>query len=657
MNVLDQLDSIKELGSRAERRRIKKLRAIIRAEYKKYAKLVKKTNKSVKNVEEEKQKTYDHSGAPASRREKDHRNRYSGAGRRRISCVAQEGRQMTSHWNIVEKDNCLLDGASGKALTNFVLHVVRVLRDVEDPGNEPQFAEMDIVICEAADSQRIWLDLRKRGQLKQVMEQCPRAVLIKKGAREILEAHLWSMINSIEQKPTPLFLHQGLNRMGGSNEDFVFIAGDYAINLPEGVSFKIADEAASERLCLNMSQNPVNVVRLICGMVSGEIAAESVKKKKNTAAQNASSVLGPLWDYTILSCFRSEINQLNITTFPVVFLQGPPGTGKTTASERFAAVYGSIEGAHGVLDAGSTEASAIRALSHWRDRVIIADDLARSADPNEEKKRQKLVATLIRFAANKTPITKCVGKSVESSLCQCGVVFTGEWANLSASELERTILIRLKNSLKGGSPTDRVIAATALFHFLAWALPNLRHHLDELNTLLKECDATKNPRLQKTCEMLRWANRSFLKFSIEINAISAEERQLLAIQENDTIRELLNEQLHLSKLKQIPELSRPLSYYVLHAYNNGTLKTVEKKDAIHGENSYKENGSLYIAVAQLLEALQGTPYAFLREKTLGKQLREEGVIQKAKEGRSAAKGKNGARWLQLNLSLLKKKAD
>ena len=81
----------------------------------------------------------------------------------------------------------------------------------------------------------------------------------------------------------------------------------------------------------------------------------------------------------------------------------------------------------------------------------------------------------------------------------------------------------------------------------------------------------------------------------------------------------------------------------------------KKKKALPHQDSYEENGALYISVNVLHEYIQTTPYAYLGEKTLGKKLREDGLVPDTKEGRTAQKGKGGARWIKLELSTLREK--
>lgn len=300
---------------------------------------------------------------------------------------------------------------------------------------------------------------------------------------------------------------------------------------------------------------------------------------------------------------------------------------------------------------------SIVTISQLHGQVVVIDDLARSTSSKEERDRKNYVADLIRYIANNTPNLKCTpGSTVDERLCRVGCVFTGEYLNMSASEIERLIIVHMDKRMGGGSSADRSMAGTALYHFLDWVLPDLREPLEELNRRLTACDSMENPRLQKTGEMLFWAHQLFLRFACDIGAITPKECNSLSGFGKGIISDLVGAQIRLSEAKRNSRPDKPLAYYILEGYNAGALHMVKKKKALPHQDSYEEDGALYVPVNVLHEYLKTTPYAYLGEKTLGKRLRDDGLLPETKEGRTAQKGKGGARWIKLELPILREKA-
>lgn len=558
---------------------------------------------------------------------------------------------------IVEHNGCLVNGETGDAITNFTIKVTGVLCDAEDPSGKPRFAEACIEVWGTNAIRTMVLDLGQRGILNQVLKKYPDAILIQPRAKSLLEVFLRCQVTQVGAESSLTFLHSGLNRIRGSDAQFAFIAGNKLLTPVDG-AYKLGSELDDVDLCLDRSIPVKDAVRYLCELISGERAAHSSKRGKTVRAENeAAGVLSPIWDYTVLSCFRSEINKLDITTYPVVFLQGGPGVGKTTTANRLAGLYGGGEGEGSVIDLGSSTPSTIDYLSKARDRVVIIDDLARCTSSSEERKRKERVASLIRFVTNRTPNRKYAGgNSVESRLCQCGCVFTGEYLDMSASEIERIILIRLEERMHGGIPQDRGIAGTALGNFIKWVIPHLKDYLDILNERLIASDEMENPRLQKTGELLTWAHDLFLQFSLNIGAINEKECRRLSDQGRDIIKGIIRRQIVISEMNQRTSTGKSLAHYIWRAYQDNSLPMRKKKKAMPYQDCYVENDTLFVPIIVLINSLSATPYSYLGEKTLGKKLREEGLIPETGEKRSSVKGKDGARWLQINLNNLEEKS-
>lgn len=74
--------------------------------------------------------------------------------------------------------------------------------------------------------------------------------------------------------------------------------------------------------------------------------------------------------------------------------------------------------------------------------------------------------------------------------------------------------------MQRGRPEDRVLAATALRHFLLWLLPQLEDALANLQSLLADRNADSNPRQSKGQLLSLWVLDLFLTFCRETGAVT-----------------------------------------------------------------------------------------------------------------------------------------
>ena len=72
----------------------------------------------------------------------------------------------------------------------------------------------------------------------------------------------------------------------------------------------------------------------------------------------------------------------------------------------------------------------------------------------------------MRFAANGSVRGAMPGGTAAVPQCQAGLLFTGEYALSEPSLVSRLLWIRLDHQMQRGRPEDRVLAATALRHFV-----------------------------------------------------------------------------------------------------------------------------------------------------------------------------------------------
>jgi len=240
----------------------------------------------------------------------------------------------------------------------------------------------------------------------------------------------------------------------------------------------------------------------------------------------------PTYAYSLYAMFRSLWSEAALPTACVLNLVGTQGYGKTTLARNYCALYDNSSGQIAdFFDAQSTPASMRRALADARDRVVVVDDLCRSSSTREVQKRRDLAASLIRNAANETPVAKLCGKTTATSTCSSGLVLTGEIPLQVPSDITRCLIINVDQPLRNGNPNVRTFTATATAHYIQWLCAHFPEELEHLKAAYRvfcDHDTSKSLwRLKKSIFQLDWVWESFLRFAEECAAINGNVHQKL----------------------------------------------------------------------------------------------------------------------------------
>lgn len=232
----------------------------------------------------------------------------------------------------------------------------------------------------------------------------------------------------------------------------------------------------------------------------------------------------PVFAYTLYGMLHSIWSEANLPTACVLNLIGTQGFGKTTLARNFCALYDdSTRHIADFYDAQSTPASIRNALTTAKDRIVIVDDFCKSTSPREVQKRRDLAASLLRNAANESPMSKMTGNSIVYLTCQSGLVLTGELPFEEASDVTRCVVVNVQKPLRAGNPDDRTFAATAAMSYIQWLCTHFPEELDRLRCdyhSFIEKDPTKDLwRLKKSLFQLDWVFNSFLRFAKSAGAI------------------------------------------------------------------------------------------------------------------------------------------
>lgn len=239
----------------------------------------------------------------------------------------------------------------------------------------------------------------------------------------------------------------------------------------------------------------------------------------------------PTFAYTLYAANHSLWGEVGLPTACVLNLQGTQNAGKTQLAKRFCALYQERNSGNfaDFYDAAGTLAAIRSQLSCARDRVVVCDDICQSTNPSAMAKRRNLAADLIRVVANETPHVKISGGKGIYSDCTAGLVITGELPLAVASDITRTITLKISEPLRGRPNTDRILAASALAEYLCWLCRHRDHELSQLRSDFRRYQENSKPgRLEISIFQLNWVFESFLRFALNANAINAQVQAALS---------------------------------------------------------------------------------------------------------------------------------
>lgn len=436
------------------------------------------------------------------------------------------------------------------------------------------------------------------------------------------------------------FRDNGMHRING--EKWIFVAGKEIIG-------------ESEDYLPALSPNVATLKLASCDDVDERTAITRIIKEMQA---NCETII-PTFCYTLLSSLRRPIMELGLSTFPILYIVGKQGLGKTVLTSRYCLLYDNVKDGtkYGKFEGNSTAKGIMKEIAEASDMVILVDDLAKASDLSVQRERTKVFAEILRFAANgQERKTASAAKQGTASLqCHSGVAFTGEIPLTSASDITRTIQIRLDTPMTGGEESDRVKAAITFRAWIRWLLPRFDEEIGDLRKRLSLINGGAEARLETTKALLNWASELFFRFALSRDIID-EDFCKSAIRVSASVFERLigHQNDEVNRIQDYAPLGN-LSWHILQAYKDGAFHIVADRKAIQNKKDcFIEEDALCIRNDTLLFCLRQIPaFSTLGEKQLTKKLRKEGALLKTTDGRSADKRINNIRYLKLVFSLLK----
>lgn len=389
-----------------------------------------------------------------------------------------------------------------------------------------------------------------------------------------------------------------------------------------------------------------DAVPLSQSIVAEELAGIHLATAESSAATAAESLLRmllryeragiPTFSYTLFGSLRSFWQKAGLSATCILYLVGTQGYGKTTLAKRLCTLYDNPEGQPiDVFDAQSTPAAMRDSLARARDRLVLLDDICKSSSSSTVRRRQLLAAELVRNAANETPICKMCGKISTQQMCAASLVVTGELPMVEPSDITRCITIEICKPLRNGSSEDRMIAATALAHYLRWFC---RNETQELEYLCQSCQGfttgdrrTGEYRLKGSLFQLSWVFGSFLRFAKEFNVLSQNSHQQLEAQADSIYKDIYS--------------ATERRLHTLKEQTNMPMKDLIQEAQRAGLPFQPRNGCLCIYPELLTVYLrQRLKKPELTVKDITSALRNENLLVMDKSGKATKKA-NGMRML------------
>ena len=535
-------------------------------------------------------------------------------------------------------DEDALVNAKGVELTNFAVRKETVFFAAEN-NSTPEM--MRIEVLHLGQRHTVDLDLHDPKLFQQIQRAIPTCKILKSGICATIEAYILELQKESQPRPTPLYFRQhGVCRL--ANGEYVFVAGDEVLGPPPEQKWAIS--LAVSRAHLAYSKE------LSC--------AQAVKAMWKILERDGDVVL-PIWGFTLMSSVRSQMSQVDITTYPALLVTGKQSYGKSTVCERFGLLFNdTTDTKHGKQlwagrDMGSTPASTIEAISQYRDQVAVMDDRPKSISSAEMLKRTVVMAQALRFACNDT-ISSKFDQTGEMALrsCTCGAMFTSEFDLDNPSDIGRTITVRIRQEMQGGDPHDRTVAATTFRYFLLWLLPKLDTAIADLKEHLRSIQGASQ-RLAKNRMMILWALCLFIDFVRESGALADQDLDSMYTRAEKILDDILDDEI-----EQIARLenAKNISYYLLEGIRTGAIEKISRKKVqkdeelppyyyVHLKN---EDSVIYISTEVLCRYLTNhTPLQFSSEKAMDKKLYEENIIERGPDGRAASKRIDNKRYLRI----------
>ena len=372
--------------------------------------------------------------------------------------------------------------------------------------------------------------------------------------------------------------------------------------------------------------------------------------------------------HMVRSLLASMFERLGFPLRYILYLVGVQGSGKTTAANDFGLPFTDVT--------QNTPAPATRALSsksavrdfaaEYRDMSALLDDVCTSSSAETRRISTNIAAYTLRFAADR--IYEAIsrpGGGQRKVRCTSGLIITGEFPMQKPSDLTRCVIVEVDHQMRGKEADDRAVSSAVATRFVK----HIAEHYDlisaEISSALSDfhADAVEEggPRQQQHMGELSCSFQLLLEYARSIGAIDDVEIAEWGLRLQNALERALAANMRLMAKFERENVSN-IAKIIVDAMKSETIllakskeKFSKKPDKYAGFEGRKR--TVYIRLSSLQELLTSVSGKVWTDSAVGKQLRENGLVEVGKDGHTAkAKFPQLGRFVPINKENLEKQA-
>lgn len=372
--------------------------------------------------------------------------------------------------------------------------------------------------------------------------------------------------------------------------------------------------------------------------------------------------------HMVRSLLASMFERLGFPLRYILYLVGVQGSGKTTAANDFGLPFTDVT--------QNTPAPATRALSsksavrdfaaEYRDMSALLDDVCTSSSAETRRISTNIAAYTLRFAADR--IYEAIsrpGGGQRKVRCTSGLIITGEFPMRKPSDLTRCVIVEVDHQMRGKEADDRAVSSAVATRFVK----HIAEHYDlisaEISSALSDfhADAVEEggPRQQQHMGELSCSFQLLLEYARSIGAIDDVEIAEWGLRLQNALERALAANMRLTAKFERENVSN-IAKIIVDAMKSETIllakskeKFSKKPDKYAGFEGRKR--TVYIRLSSLQELLTSVSGKVWTDSAVGKQLRENGLVEVGKDGHTAkAKFPQLGRFVPINKENLEKQA-
>ena len=372
--------------------------------------------------------------------------------------------------------------------------------------------------------------------------------------------------------------------------------------------------------------------------------------------------------HMVRSLLASMFERLGCPLRYILYLVGVQGSGKTTAANDFGLPFTDVT--------QNTPAPATRALSsksavrdfaaEYRDMSALLDDVCTSSSAETQRISTNIAAYTLRFAADR--IYEAIsrpGGGQRKVRCTSGLIITGEFPMQKPSDLTRCVIVEVDHQMRGKEADDRAVSSAVATRFVK----HIAEHYDlisaEISSALSDfhADAVEEggPRQQQHMGELSCSFQLLLEYARSIGAIDDVEIAEWGLRLQNALERALAANMRLTAKFERENVSN-IAKIIVDAMKSETIllakskeKFSKKPDKYAGFEGRKR--TVYIRLSSLQELLTSVSGKVWTDSAVGKQLRENGLVEVGKDGHTAkAKFPQLGRFVPINKENLEKQA-